>query len=129
MTPAPQIEYVPGDCNIGTDEIARRRNLGWTALAITFTLLLVLVWIGVNPWWRLFVFLAATTSASGFLQAYFHFCSGFARLGVYNFGSVGQTQKVTDEFSRAKDKRRGNQITLYAALIGGAIAIISVALV
>ena len=37
-----QTEYVPGVCNIGPDEIARRRNLGWVALAITLLLLLTL---------------------------------------------------------------------------------------
>ena len=36
--------------------------------------------------------------------------------GVFNFDSVGQMQKVTDEFSRTKDKRKGIQITLYAAI-------------
>ena len=42
MTPMPQIEYVPGVCNIGPDEIARRRNLGWVSLAISLALMLAL---------------------------------------------------------------------------------------
>ncbi|MGA7162048.1 MAG: hypothetical protein WBZ48_13685 [Bacteroidota bacterium] len=128
MTPELQIEYVPGVCNIGPDEIARRRNLGWVALAITLVLMFTLAWTGVNSWWRLFVFFPAMTSASGFLQVHFHFCSGFARVGVFNFGSIGETNKVTDEISRAKDKRRGGQITLYAALVGGAITLFAVLL-
>jgi hypothetical protein len=124
-----EIKYVAGECNIGSEEISRRRNLGWVALAITLLLSLALKLTGVNPWWRLFVFFPAMTSASGFLQAYFRFCAGFARIGAFNFGPVGQTHKVTDEVSRTKDKRRGNQITLYAALIGTAIAIISIVVV
>jgi hypothetical protein len=124
-----QFEYVPGVCNIGSDEIARRRLLGWVALAIAFALLVALVLTGFNPWWRLLVFFPATISASGFLQAFFHFCSGFARIGVFNFGSVGQTQKVADEFSKTKDKRKGNQITLYSVLMGAVTAIIGVVLV
>ena len=129
MTPMTQTEYVPGVCNIGPEEIARRRNLGWLALAITILLLLTLILTGVNPWWRLFVFFPAAMSASGFLQAYFHFCVGFARIGVFNFGSIGQMQKVDDDLSKKKDKRKGNQITLYAVLIGGVSAIIAVVLV
>ncbi len=129
MTPMTQTEYVPGVCNIGPEEIARRRNLGWLALAITILLLLTLILTGVNPWWRLFVFFPAAMSASGFLQAYFHFCVGFARIGVFNFGSIGQMQKVDDDLSKKKDKRKGNQITLYAVLIGGVIAIIAVVVV
>lgn len=119
-----QTEYVPGVCNIGPDEIARRRNLGWVALAITLLLLLTLVLTGVNPWWRLFVFFPAAMSASGFLQAYFHFCVGFARIGAFNFGSAGQRHSVPDEFSKTLDRGRGNQLALYAALIGSVIAII-----
>jgi hypothetical protein len=123
-----QIEYIPGVCNIGPDEIARRRNLGWVALAISVGLLLGLILTRVNPWWRLFVFFPATTSASGFLQAYFHFCAGYARIGIFNFGPVGERHKVDDGFSKKKDKRKGNQITLYAVLIGGVTVIIGLLL-
>jgi hypothetical protein len=121
-------EYVAGECNIGAEEISRRRNLGWVGLAITLLLLLALKLTGINPWWQLFIFFPATTSASGFLQAYFHFCAGFARIGVFNFGPAGQTQEVAEEVSRTKDKKMGKQITLYAALIGAAIAVISFAI-
>jgi hypothetical protein len=99
---------------------------GWVSLAISVVLLAILIWAGVNPWWRLFVFFPAVMSASGFLQAYFHFCSGFARKGVFNFALPGTTQQVGDEASKAKDKKKGNQIALYAILIGIAISIIAV---
>lgn len=119
-------EYVPGVCNIGPEEIARRRNLGWSSLAVAIVLLVVLIWSGINPWWRLLVFFPAMLSASGFLQSYFHFCSGFARKGLFNFGPLGTQQKVTDEASKAKDEKRGKQIALYAFLIGLAAAILAV---
>lgn len=121
-----QNQYIAGVCNIGPKEIARRRNFGWGGLAIVIVLLVVLIRTGVNPWWRLFDFFPAALAASGFLQAYFHFCSGFAKQGIFNFDSLGQTQNVTDDTSRQKDRQKGNQITLYAVLIGLAIAIVSV---
>ncbi len=121
-----EIKYVPGVCNIGPGEISRRRMFGWVSLAISVVLLAALMWARVNSWWRLFVFFPAVMSASGFLQAYFHFCFGFARKGVFNFGSPGTTQQVGDESSKIKDKNRGNQITLYAVLIGVVISIFSV---
>jgi len=120
-----QTDYVAGVCNIGQEEVVRRKNMGWVAFAVTLVLLAALVWAGVNPWWRLLVFFPATLSASGFLQAYFHFCSGFARKGIFNFGSLGQTSTVTDKPSKIKDKSRGNTILLYSVLIGAAMAIIS----
>jgi hypothetical protein len=108
MAQTGQTEYTPGVCNIGGAEIARRRNLGWIMLIITIALLAVMIWYKVNTWWRIL-----------------HFCSGFANKGVYNFGTPGTVQQVTDEASREKDRRRGNQISLYAAIIGAGVAIIS----
>lgn len=118
-----QIEYVPGVCNIGPEEIASRRSFGWAALAATIVLLALLLWTGINPWWRLLIFFPATLCASGFLQAYFHFCVGFARAGVFNFGPRGSTQPVTDQQAKAKDRTQGTRVTLYAALIGLAVAL------
>lgn len=119
-------QYVAGVCNIGPEEIARRRNFGWMGLAVTVGVLAVLVWTDADRWWGLLLFLPAGASASGFLQAQFRFCSGFSREGVFNFGQVGETHEVTDDESRAKDRRRGNQINLYSALVGAAVAILGV---
>jgi len=119
-------EYVPGVCNIGPREQSRRRNFGWIALAVTVVLFAVLLWAGVNPWWRLLLFLPATAAASGFLQAHLRFCSGFARQGLFNFGALGQVQHVTDDASKAKDRRKGTQITVISAVIGAGIALATV---
>lgn len=121
-----ETRYVSGDCNIGPEEITRRRNFGWASLAITVIAFIILVWTDVNPWWRLLLFFPAAAAASGFLQAQFRFCSGFSRLGVFNFGPLGESHQVADDEARAKDRRRGNQISLYAAIIGAATAAIGV---
>lgn len=121
-----QIIYTPGVCNIGPEEIARRRNVGWIGFLVAAVLFALLYWTRVDAWWRLFIFFPALLSASGFLQAYFHFCAGFAKRGVFNFGPLGKTQTITDEASKAKDRSRGNKIMLYAALIGAAVAIVCV---
>jgi hypothetical protein len=118
--------YVAGVCNIGPEEIQRRRNTGWVGLVVAIILFAVLFWTGVNPWWRLFIFFPAALSATGFLQAYFQFCTGFARRGVFNFGSPGQMNPVGDDASKQKDRRMGNRITLYAVLIGAVVAIVCV---
>jgi hypothetical protein len=123
-----QAQYVPGVCNIGPEEIARRRNLGWIGLVVAIVVFAALLWSGVDAWWRLFVFFPAALSASGFLQAYFQFCTGFARAGIFNFGSLGTQQTVGDDSSKAKDKRQGSRITLYAVLIGFIVALAAVLL-
>jgi hypothetical protein len=118
--------YVAGICNIGPEEIRRRRATGWVGLIVAVIVFAVLFWIGVNPLWRLFVFFPAALSATGFLQAYFQFCTGFARRGIFNFGTAGQTNAVADDTSKAKDRKRGNRITLYAVTIGIVVAIVCV---
>jgi hypothetical protein len=122
----PQIYYTPGVCNIGPEEIRRRRNLGWFGIAVALALFALCYGLGLNPLWRLVIFFPAMLSASGFLQAYFHFCSGFARRGIFNFGAIGHTESVSGEASLAKDRKKGNQIALYSALIGVAVALIAV---
>jgi len=121
-----QTEYVPGVCNIGPAEIARRRRVGWIGLGVTAVLFGVLIAVDAGRWWMLLVFLPATMSASGFLQAHFRFCAGFSRAGVFNFGPIGQTQRVEDQESLAADRKRGNQILLYSMLIGAAVALLAV---
>ncbi|HTY12131.1 MAG TPA: hypothetical protein VMF88_13810 [Bacteroidota bacterium] len=118
-----QTEYIPGKCNIGPGEIARRRNFGLAALVVLFVSLGGLMLARVNPLWRLFIIFPAASVASGFLQAYFHFCSGYARIGAYNFGEPGERHDVEDEASKAKDRKKGNQITLYAVIFGAMVAL------
>jgi|SRR5271168_3866667 len=119
-----EIKYVAGVCNIGLEEIKRRRVVGWAGLIISLLLFVFLLWSEVSPWWRLFIFFPATVSAFGFLQAYFHFCSGFARRGVFNFNSPGKMTEVNDETSKVKDKKMGDQIIFYGIIIGALVALI-----
>lgn len=118
--------YIPGECNIGAEEIARRRAFGWGALVVTVLAMLGLMRSRANRWWRVLLFFPSAASAAGFLQARSRFCGGFSFVGVYNFGPTGELHEVTDAAARAKDRRRGNQIGLYSALIGAVAAAVAV---
>jgi hypothetical protein len=121
-------EYVPGTCNIGPQEIARRRTFGWTGAVISIILLAVLMYTGVNRWWRLFVFFPAGLCAVGFLQAHFRFCYAYGRLGIFNFGVPGKGHRVQDDAAKLLDKKKANQILLYVVLIAVAVALIAAAI-
>lgn len=121
-----QTEYVPGVCNIGPAEIARRRQGGWIGLAVTVVLFAALLLSDLSPWWRLILVLPAAASASGFLQAQMRFCFGFSRAGVFNFGELGEEKWVTDSEALAADRRKGNQLALYSALVGVVVATVAV---
>jgi hypothetical protein len=129
--PAPAGEasgYVPGVCNIGPAEIARRRQGGHVLLAASVGLFAGLLLIDAPAPARLLVALPAAASASSYLQARFHFCAGFGSRGIYNFGDVGPVTQVEDPVALAQDRRRAHQIGLAGAAIGLAVGVLAAAL-
>lgn len=64
-------------------------------------------------------------SATGFLQAYMHFCAYFGFASLFNFGDVGKTDSVQQAEFRAKDKKKAWRIVIYSVLIGLVVAIIA----
>ncbi len=112
-------EYIPGVCNIGPAEIAQRIRLGWIGLGISVVLLLFFISFNTPPLYCLIIFLPITASASGFLQAYFHFCAAFGFKGVYNLMKpAGQTETVQQAEFRKKDQQKALQITGLSVIIG-----------
>lgn len=118
-----QNRYIPGVCNIGPAEIRKRKQAGWMGLIATIALWALFIWFAVPAVWRLTIFLPATMSATGFLQAYMHFCAYFGLASLFNFGDVGKTDTIQQAEFRAKDRRKAWQIIIYAILIGLAGAI------
>lgn len=127
-TPSAGLEYRPGVCNIGPEEITRRRRSGHVALVATVVLLAVLVAIGAPPLVRLLLILPAGAAASGYLQARLKFCAGFGSRGVFNFGAVGPMHEVLDADARAQDRTRARQIGLASLAIGLVVAVVAVLL-
>jgi hypothetical protein len=120
--------YEPGVCNIGPAEIARRRRAGHVGTVLTLVVLGLLVVIGAPPLARLVLVLPAAGAASGYLQAWLHFCAGFGSRGIFNFGALGQTDEVTDPTARARDRARARQIGAASLGIGVAVAVAAVLL-
>lgn len=116
--------YVPGVCNIGPAEIARRRRSGWIGAAIT-----VVAWAGmaafdVPPVLRLLLFIPAAMAASGFLQAAMHFCAYFGFSALFNVDKeAGNTDTVVEAEFRARDRRKAWQIVAYSVLVGAVVAV------
>lgn len=123
LKPLDASNYQPGVCNIGPAEIARRRRAGHVGLASSVGLFAVLLVVGAPHWARLSLVVTAGVSASGYLQAWLHFCAGFGSSGVYNFGSLGTVQQVADPQARSRDRRRSLQIGLGSLAIGLAVGI------
>jgi hypothetical protein len=126
--PTSNAAYQPGVCNIGPEEIARRRRAGHVGLLVTLAVLAVLVAVHAPPLARLIAILPAAGSASGYLQAWLKFCAGFGSRGIFNFGRLGETTAVDDADARARDRRRSRQIGLASLGIGIVVGIVAVLL-
>ena len=118
-------KYIPGVCNIGPAEIKKRKQAGWMGLVATIILWMAFIWFDVPSAWRLLLFFPAMMSATGFLQAYTHFCAYFGFASLFNFGDVGKTDSVSQAEFRAKDRRRAWQIIIYSVLVGVAVAFLA----
>jgi len=125
MSPLDAGGYSPGVCNIGSAEIGRRRMAGHLGLAVSAAVFAALVLVGAPHWMRLILFLPAGASASGYLQAWFHFCAGFGSRGVFNFGPLGTVHEVADPQAKKRDRARSMQIGIGSLAIGAAVAVVA----
>ena len=120
--------YRPGVCNIGPAEIARRRRAGHTGLIAATGLLAALVIADAPDWTRFLVAIPAVGAASGYIQARLRFCAGFGSMGVFNFGELGPTERVTNDADRSRDRARAMQIGAASVAIGVAVGLMAIAL-
>jgi hypothetical protein len=114
-------------CNIGPQEIARRRR---SALVLTLATALVaaaLVWTHAPPIARLLIWPLATAAAVTWLQVVHRFCVAFGALGLENFGRLGSEVHV-DPHQRTADRRRALQLILEGSLIGLVVTLVVVAI-
>jgi hypothetical protein len=117
--------YRAGVCNIGAEEIARRRRSGHVGSVLAIATFGLLVAVGAPRAMRLAVALPATAAAAGYLQARLRFCAGFGLWGVANFGPLGRAQAVADAEARDRDRRRALQIGAASLALGAAAGILA----
>jgi hypothetical protein len=104
-------------CNIGPEEISRRRPSAIVATVLTATVAAALVASHAPPLARLLIWPLATAAAVTWLQVVHRFCVAFGALGLENFGRLGEEVHV-DERQRATDRRRSFQVILEGTVIG-----------
>lgn len=124
-----QGEYQAGVCNIGAREITRRRAVGIAALVFAlisgYTLLMA---NDLNKSARWGIFFPLLVSAIGFIQARNKFCLAYGLAGTFNFGKIGDMQRVFDTESKRTDRKKAFSILIQAAIISGIATAIFVTL-
>lgn len=122
-------DYVPGVCNIGAREIMRRRAVGIAALVFAivsgYTLLMADELTRSARWG---IFFPLLVSAIGFIQARNKFCLAYGLAGTFNFGKIGDMQRIFDVASKRSDRRKAFTMLIQAAIISGLITAIFVAI-
>ncbi len=114
--------YVPGVCNIGQEEINTRKRAGWIGAIAIIILWALFIWLDTPNIWRVTLFIPAMMSATGFLQAYSHFCAYFGFASLFNFGEIGKKDSVSQTEFRAKDRKKAWQIVIHSILVGLSVA-------
>jgi hypothetical protein len=117
----------PPRCNIGPDELARRRRSAFVASAAVGAIAVAAVAAHVPAPIRLLLLPIATAAAVTWLQVAHRFCVAFGTLGLENFGRLGSEVHV-DPRQRAADRRRALQLILEGSLIGLVVTLVVVAI-
>jgi len=115
-----ELTYAPGACNIGPDEIARRRKAAAAGLVASVVLAVVLVALGSSQGGteRLLVALPLTGAAIGWIQARRRFCMAYGLAGTFNLGKIGEMSRVSDQVALAADRRTALVIAAQGLAIG-----------
>ena len=109
-------------CNIGPDEIARRRRSAILFTAVAAVVAVAVVATDLPTVARLILLPFATASAITWLQVVHRFCVAFGAFGLENFGRLGGEVRVDME-QRAADRRRALQLVLEGAAIGAVVTL------
>jgi len=100
----PDSTYIPGTCNIGENEIRRRKLVALVGLALTLVSLFSMIKVGAPRISRFGIFIPLFITAVGYVQSRSKFCLAYGFAGTFNFGKLGQLSRVSDSASKAADR-------------------------
>ena len=107
------MEYLPGTCNIGPEETARRKLNGWIGLIGALAVIVAVELIGGARPYRLLVAPPLAYGLAGFIQGYHRFCLAYGFLGLFGMHGLRQVTRVTDREALRVDRRKALQITVW----------------
>jgi len=101
----PDIEYIPGTCNIGKGEVRKRQFVALVGLFFTVTTLLAFSTVGAPTEVRLGIFFPLMVASVGFVQSRSKFCLAYGFAGTFNVGKMGDIKRVISKEDRAADRK------------------------
>jgi hypothetical protein len=101
----PDIEYIPGTCNIGKGEVRRRQLVALVGLFFSISTLLAFSTVGTPTEIRLGIFFPLMVASVGFVQSRSKFCLAYGFAGTFNVGKMGDIKRVASKEDRAADRK------------------------
>ena len=101
----PEVEYIPGTCNIGKGEVRRRQLVALVGLFFSISTLLTFNTVDAPAEIRLGIFFPLMVTAVGFVQSRSKFCLAYGFAGTFNVGKLGDIRRVASKEDRAADRK------------------------
>jgi hypothetical protein len=101
----PEVEYIPGSCNIGKGEVRRRQLVALVGLFFSMSTLLAFNTVDAPAEIRLGIFFPLMVASVGFVQSRSKFCLAYGFAGTFNVGKMGDIKRVVSKEDRAADRK------------------------
>ena len=101
----PEVQYIPGTCNIGKGEIRKRQLVAVVGLLFSVSTLLTFNTVDAPAVVRLGIFFPLFVAAIGFVQSRSKFCLAYGFAGTFNMGKMGDIKRVASKEDRAADRK------------------------
>ena len=124
----PEVQYIPGTCNIGKGEVRKRQLVALVGLFFSVTTLLAFSTVETTTSVRLGIFFPLMVASVGFVQSRSKFCLAYGFAGTFNVGKMGDIKRVASKEDRAADRKTALRILgksfLLAALATAVVLVI-----
>lgn len=101
----PEVQYIPGTCNIGKGEVRRRQLVAIVGLFFSISTLLTFNTVDAPAVIRLGIFFPLMVASVGFVQSRSKFCLAYGFAGTFNVGKMGDIKRVVSKEDRAADRK------------------------
>jgi hypothetical protein len=101
----PDIQYIPGTCNIGKGEVRKRQLVALVGLFFSISTLFAFNTVDTPTEVRLGIFFPLMVASVGFVQSRSKFCLAYGFAGTFNVGKMGDIKRVSSKEDRAADRK------------------------
>ncbi len=108
--------YIPGTCNIGKEEVQRRKRIMIASLAFSIIFMVTGQLLHFSPALKAVLFLPLATFILCAQQTYRRFCVAFGLKGLFNFEKPGNIHVTRNADHLKKDRALAWQIILISII-------------